>query len=51
MSIKISILKAFYKKCPECGGELYVWENYKVLLGKTFKILRCKNKSCDWMKC
>ena len=48
MSIKVSMLKSIYKKCPDCGGEVYVWENYKVLLGKTFKFLRCK--SCDWIK-
>lgn len=48
MSLKIKALKLMYKKCPDCGGELEVVENYKVLLNKTFTFLRCKK--CNWSK-
>ena len=48
MSIKIGVLKLKYKSCPKCGGNIEEYANFKVLLNKTFKFLRCK--TCNWKK-
>ena len=36
------------EKCPKCGGKIEEFENYKMLLDKTFIILRCVD--CKYVK-